>query len=98
MDKGDFINAVGRKLDLANAQAKRTVEAVFEALTDALVSGDEVRLTGFGNWRVTTSTARAGRNPRTGEVTQLAAKQQVKFRPGKSLKEAVERGDERRAA
>ena len=95
MDKSDFISLVGRKLDLANAQAKRTVDAVFEALGDALVGGDEVRMTGFGVFGLATRKASQGRNPQTGAPTQIPEQRQIKLRVGKGLKDAVKSAGER---
>jgi DNA-binding protein HU-beta len=62
---------------------------VFDAITDALRSGGEVRLVGFGTFSVSQRRASEGRNPRTGEKIQIPASKQPKFKAGKGLKEAV---------
>ena len=67
----------------------KVTDAVFAAITAALKSGDDVRITGFGSFSVTDRPARDGRNPRTGETLTIAASKVVKFTVGKALKDAV---------
>jgi DNA-binding protein HU-beta len=62
---------------------------MLEGITESLASGHKVTLTGFGVFEVKASKARMGRNPKTGEEIEIAAKNTPKFRPGKTLKEAV---------
>ena len=62
---------------------------VFDAIEQALTSGDEVRLVGFGTFSVTKRAATTGRNPRTGEPMQIPASLQPKFKAGKGLKDSV---------
>ncbi len=72
-----------------HTDAGKAVEAVFEAITSSLKSGDEVRLVGFGTFAVTQRKASTGRNPRTGETMTIEASNQPKFKAGKALKDAV---------
>ena len=72
------------------AEAARNVQAVFDAITQALAHGEEVAVTGFGTFRVMKSAARMGRNPKTGASIKIAASIKPKFRAGKGLKEAVQ--------
>ena len=74
---------------LLRAQAGAAVDAVLEAITASLKSGDEVRLVGFGTFSVGKRAARSGRNPRTGATIKIKAAKVPKFRPGKALKDAV---------
>ena len=76
-------------IDAGIGQASDAVEAVFGSISGELSSGGEVRLVGFGTFMVANRKATTGRNPRTGETIQIAASKQPKFRPGKSLKESV---------
>lgn len=87
--KGELQEQVAREAGLNKAQAGRAVDAVLNAITGALEQGDEVRLTGFGNFRVTKTAARTGRNPRTGETINIAAGKRPAFSPGSRLKQAV---------
>ncbi|MFA5122469.1 HU family DNA-binding protein [Zavarzinia sp.] len=88
-NKNDLIAAVAESAGLSKADAGRAVDAVFEAITDALKKGDDVRLVGFGTFDVVKREASEGRNPRTGEKIEIPASKQPKFRPGKGLKDAL---------
>lgn len=89
MNKGDLINKVAESASLTQAQAKTAVNSVFEAVTDSLVDGDKVTLVGFGTFSVNHRAERQGRNPATGATITIAAKNNVKFKPGKELTESV---------
>lgn len=89
MNKSDLVSAVIHGTGLARNDAEAAVEATFDAITQALKAGDEVRLVGFGSFSVTERAASEGRNPRTGEKIQIKASKQPKFSVGKALKEAV---------
>ena len=65
------------------------VDAVFEAVKNALVKGEKVAITGFGSFDVAERPARIGRNPATGEEIEIAATKTVKFKAGSALKDAV---------
>ncbi len=87
--KTELTDKVATRAGLNKAQAGRAVDAVLEEIQEALQKGDEVRLTGFGNFVVTKTSARTGRNPRTKETIQIPAGQRPAFRPGSRLKSAV---------
>lgn len=89
MNKNDLVAAVASGTGLSKADASKAVDSVFGAITDALKSGDEVRLVGFGTFSVAERAASEGRNPRTGEKIQIPASKQPKFKAGKGLKDAV---------
>jgi DNA-binding protein HU-beta len=89
MNKTELINAVAETSGLTKADATKATEGVFEAITTALQSGDDVRLIGFGNFSVADRKASVGRNPRTGEEIQIKASKLPKFKAGKGLKDAV---------
>ncbi len=89
MNKNDLIASVSTSADLAKGDAGKAVDAVFEAISNALKAGDDVRLVGFGTFSVTRRAASEGRNPRTGEKIQIKASNQPKFKAGKGLKETV---------
>ncbi|MEM9839066.1 MAG: HU family DNA-binding protein [Pseudomonadota bacterium] len=89
MNKNEFIDEVAKKADMSKAQASKAVDAVFDAITEALQGGDDVRLVGFGTFSAAKREAREGRNPRTGETIQIAASIQPKFSAGKGLKDAL---------
>ncbi|WP_350333932.1 HU family DNA-binding protein [Coralliovum pocilloporae] len=89
MNKNELIAKVAETSELSKAAAGQAVEATFDAIADALKSGDEVRIIGFGNFSVTERAASEGRNPRTGEPIQIPASKTPKFKAGKGLKDAV---------
>ncbi len=91
VNKNDLITIVSSKTDLSKADAAAAVDGVFEAISEALTGGGEVRLVGFGTFSITNRRATEGRNPRTGEKIQIPASKQPKFKAGKGLKEAVNR-------
>ncbi|GGG57623.1 MULTISPECIES: HU family DNA-binding protein [Paenibacillus] len=89
MNKTDLIAKVAELSDLSKKDATKAVDAVFDAISDALQSGDKVQLVGFGNFEVRERQARKGRNPQTGEEIDIAASKMPAFKPGKSLKDLV---------
>ncbi len=89
MNKNDLVNKVADTANLSKVDAAKAVEAVFESISGALQNKDDVRLVGFGTFCVAERKATEGRNPRTGEKIQIAAKSVPKFKPGKDLKESV---------
>ncbi len=89
MNKSELIDAVANAGDLNKADASRAVDGVIAAVTEALKSGDQVTIVGFGTFLVRQREARAGRNPRTGETIQIAASKVPAFKAGKALKDAV---------
>lgn len=89
MNKNELIARVAEVADMSKADATRAVDGVFDAITDSLRGGDEVRLVGFGTFAVSQRAASEGRNPRTGEKIHIPASKQPKFKAGKGLKDAV---------
>ena len=89
MNKSELIDAVASAADLNKADASRAVDGIIAAVTEALKSGDQVSVVGFGTFLVRHREARTGRNPRTGESIQIAASKVPAFKAGKALKDAV---------
>lgn len=89
MNKNDLVAVVADKTGLSRSDSTSAVDCVFDAITDALKSGNEVRLVGFGTFSVSRRRASEGRNPRTGERINIPASNQPKFKAGKGLKDAV---------
>ncbi len=90
MNKSDLISSVSAHAGLTKVEAERAIDAVFDSITGALKTGDEVRLVGFGTFGVSSRAETEGRNPRTGAKILIPARKIPRFRPGKQLKEAVE--------
>jgi DNA-binding protein HU-beta len=89
MTKADLIDAVAEKIDLPKNQAERTVNLIFDDITEALKNGQKVNVSGFGTFTVSDRQARQGRNPKTGEPIDIPASRAAKFKAGKGLKEAL---------
>ena len=89
MNKTDLIAKVAELSELSKKDATKAVDAVFEAISDALQNGEKVQLVGFGNFEVRERQARKGRNLQTGEEIEIAASKMPAFKPGKSLKDLV---------
>lgn len=90
MNKSELIAKVAETSELSKKDATKAVEAVFEAITEALQTGDKVQLVGFGNFEVRERSARKGRNPQTGEEIEIAASKVPTFKPGKALREGIQ--------
>jgi Bacterial nucleoid DNA-binding protein len=89
MNKSELVNKVAEITELSKKDAAKAVDAVFDAIAEALQNGEKVQLVGFGNFEVRERSARKGRNPQTGEPIEIAASKTPAFKPGKSLKELV---------
>ena len=89
MNKTELIDAVAHDTGLARTDATRAIESVIDKVSKALHSGEKVTLVGFGTFDATSRKARDGRNPRTGETIKIPASKNVKFKPGKELKESL---------
>ena len=89
MNKNDLISAVADSSGLSKNDASSAVEGVFDAITKALSSGDEVRLVGFGTFSVAKRKASTGRNPRTGETVHVEEKHVPFFKTGKLLRDRL---------
>jgi DNA-binding protein HU-beta len=89
MNKDALADKVAAVLGGSGAEGRRAVDAVFDAITSSLASGDEVKIAGFGTFRAKMAKAREARNPRTGEVVHVPAARRPRFTAGKALKDAV---------
>ena len=89
MNKLQLTEAVAEKANVSKKVAAEAVAAVLDAITDALVAGEDVKITGFGGFEVKERAARTGRNPKTGEAVEIEASKYVAFSAGSALKEKV---------
>jgi DNA-binding protein HU-beta len=89
VNKDDLVAAVASRTGLSKADAAKAIDCMGDSIKEALRNGSDVRLVGFGTFRVTHRQASIGRNPRTGERIHIPASNQPKFKAGKSLKDAV---------
>ena len=90
LTKADMAERLYEELGLNKREAKELVDLFFEEMHLALESGDQVKLSGFGNFGLRNKSERPGRNPKTGEEIPITARRVVTFRPGQKLKARVE--------
>ena len=89
MNKTELIAAVAEKAEISKKDAEKAVKAFTDAVAEELAKGGKVQLVGFGNFEVSERPATEGRNPRTGETMTIAASKTPKFKPGKALKDEI---------
>ncbi len=90
LTKADMAESLFNKLGLNKKEARELVALFFQELEASLAVGEQVKLSGFGNFDLRDKKERPGRNPKTGEKIPVAARRVVKFRPGNKLKARVE--------
>ena len=89
MNKSDFEKHISKKHSITQKEAGNIIDIFTSSVMSALAEGNEIQLVGFGNFSVSDVAARPGRNPRTGEVIQIAGYRQPRFKVGQKLKDAV---------
>lgn len=87
--KAELITTISKETGLTKKSAETALATTLKAISTSLKKGKEVRLIGFGTFRVSKRSARNGRNPRTGNVIKIPASKVPTFRAGKDLKKAV---------
>ena len=94
MNKNELVAKVAEQSKSPKADVARTVDSVFDVITQTLQNQEDVRLTGFGTFTTLKRASSEGRNPRTGDVIQIPASVAPKFKPMKALKDAVSSGQD----
>ena len=94
LTKAQLAEMLYEQIGLNKREAKDMVDAFFDVIVAELVRGDEVKISGLGNFQVRTKSARPGRNPRTGEPVPIQARRVVTFHVSPKLRAMVQ-GDER---
>lgn len=89
MKKSDLVDLVSQRQNLPRAQVEATVDAFLDAVAEGLARGERIDFRGFGAFTVRETAARSGRNPRTGETIQIAARRTPTFKVGKELRDRV---------
>lgn len=90
MTKADLVNVIADKAKLQHRQAEVVVNLVFDLMADALRKDDRIEIRGFGSFVNRSYGSYQGRNPKTGDVVQVAPKRVPFFKVGKELKEMVD--------
>lgn len=94
LTKAQLSELLFEQIGFNKRESKDMVDAFFELIAETLVEGEEVKITGFGNFQVRTKAPRPGRNPRTGEVVAIESRRVVTFHASPKLKEAVQSGSQ----
>lgn len=89
MNKSELVSAIAAATELTKADAKKAMDATFDAIAKALQEGDKVAILGFGTFSLNERPAREGINPATGQKIQIEAKKVIKFKPGAELAASV---------
>ncbi len=89
MTKSELIEALAEDLNLSTETASSIMSTILDTMTESLVKGENVEIRGFGSFTVREYAAYIGRNPKTGEETQVKPKKLPFFKVGKELREAV---------
>jgi len=90
LTKADLSEMLFDRIGLNKRESKEMVDAFFDSVHSELSRGEEVKLTGFGNFNIRRKAPRPGRNPRTGEVVPISARQVVTFHASQKLKAQVQ--------
>ncbi len=93
MTKAELVEEVSRVSDLTKKHSEVIVDTVFRSIIDALQRGEKIELRGFGSFRLRRREPRKGRNPKTGDKVDVPPKKVPYFKPGKELKELINRGE-----
>ncbi|MBF9046772.1 integration host factor subunit alpha [Rhodobacterales bacterium LSUCC0031] len=89
----DLSEAVFRAVGLSRNESAQLVERVLDLMSDALVEGEQVKISSFGTFSVRAKTARVGRNPKTGEEVPISPRRVLTFRPSHLMKDRVAAGN-----
>src|ERR1700722_19911993 len=90
LTKADIANRLFEEIGLTKREAKAIVDLFFQQICDALSKGQQVKISGFGNFELHDKNERPGRNPKTGEMIPVSARRVVTFRSGQKLRARVE--------
>ncbi|MBP7647964.1 MAG: integration host factor subunit alpha [Comamonas sp.] len=90
LTKAQLADLLFDQLSVSKREAKEMVDAYFDLIANSLVEGEEVKLSGFGNFQIRTKAPRPGRNPRTGELIPIEARRVVTFHASTKLKEQIQ--------
>ena len=92
LTKQDIANTLVKKMNLSQTLALSLTNQFFDQIIATLKTGEEIKLSSFGNFVVKEKTARPGRNPKTGEEVIISARKVVTFKAGPKLKQATQKG------
>ena len=89
MTKAELTELVFATSGLSKKESSSTVDTVFELMKEALISGDNLKISGFGGFSLKVKSARKGRNPQSGETITISNRRVVTFKPSATLRQAI---------
>ncbi len=89
MNNSDLADAIAASAGVAKTDARKLVDAVFDAIGNAAARGEEISLNGFGKFKIKDMPEREGRNPATGEAMIIKASKKLSFTPAKAVKDKI---------
>ncbi|HIE40100.1 MAG TPA: integration host factor subunit alpha [Thiomicrorhabdus sp.] len=90
LTKADIAQNLSDTFGFNKRESKELVEQFYNVLSDVLISGEQIKLSGFGNFELRDKASRPGRNPRTGEDVPISARRVVTFKPGQKLRAQID--------
>ncbi len=90
LTKADIAQNLADTFGFNKRESKELVEQFYDEISDVLVSGEQIKLSGFGNFELRDKAPRPGRNPRTGEDVPISARRVVTFKPGQKLRAQID--------
>lgn len=90
LTKAQLAEMLFEQIGLNKRESKDMIDAFFDLISESLVEGDDVKISGFGNFQIRTKAPRPGRNPRTGEAIPIRARRVVTFHASHKLKEQIQ--------
>ena len=93
LTKAHLADLLFEQIGLNKRESKDMVDAFFDLISDKLVNGEDVKISGFGNFQIRTKASRPGRNPRTGEAIAIQARRVVTFHASHKLKEQIQQSE-----
>ena len=85
----DLANALRNRFGLTAADSYRMIDIIFDEIEQSLINGEDVKITGFGTFKILSKSARIGRNPRTGVPAVISARRVASFRPSSDFRKIV---------
>ena len=90
LTKAHLAELLFQQIGLKKRESKDMIDAFFDLISSSLVDGDDVRISGFGNFQIRTKAPRPGRNPRTGEAIPIRSRRVVTFHASHKLKDQIQ--------
>ncbi len=85
----DLANSLRNRFGLSAADSYKMIDIIFDEIEQSLINGEEVKITGFGTFKILSKSARIGRNPKTGVPAVISARRVASFRPSTNFRKTI---------